>query len=395
MRINNLFAFIASIACISVSYCENNSLNTSSRHEIIHRIPKIPRIPRIPVIPGVSGNSRDNTTSTTHGTNTNNTFVNAESSGCAPCIIPASLTRFGKPDFCEGRSPIAIRNAVGVGSTMEIGNALTSIFGMTLFGLIGLFLPQGDQDPLSRMLYAVLVWNGIGSMVYHGSGLSMFGSLDGIPMLILVCVGMNALYDEIVHEYASLTTKYKLKSFVSLITMLYLLVALMAEQYGKGSIAFRVIFVIPMAFFGFTMIFIYNAIDRLAPDISSAQHVAVKNLLIRGWVSGLGGGLFWILDLTICTQTNYFILFGHWIWHIGIAYFATCLVCVLNFLRGNNQDRTPVIEFHFLGIIPISYYLVDDVEQARALSYKRYYGTDTINNGNRSNSSRYNNPSNA
>lgn len=272
---------------------------------------------------------------------------------CATCLIPP-ITHFGKETYCESRSPLAIRDTLGPGSIVEIGNTITSIIGMSIFGALGLWYTNYDQDPLARILYSILFWNGFGSAVYHGSGLSMLGSLDGIPMLILICIGMNALFDEIVHEYAT-KNKNRWKGFISMFSMLYLLVSLMAEQYGKGSAAFRVLFALPMGVFALTMIFLYVRIDELSPGITISARRMVRELFVRGWISGIGAFSFWLLDLFLCIQSKYFLLIGHWLWHIGIAYFGSCLVCAINFLRGNNQDRTPVIRYIW-NFIPISYY---------------------------------------
>jgi hypothetical protein len=240
---------------------------------------------------------------------------------------------------------------------MEVGNALTSLLGMTIFGAIGLFYSQNNQDILSRMLYSMLLINGIGSFVYHGTALSWLGSLDGIPMLVLVCIGMNSLYDEIVTEKSRPQTSNRWKSAVSLFSMTYLMIALMAEQYGKGTLAFRIIFAIPMFAFAFTMIYLYVKIrDLVDPIISNAELIVIRKLLIRGWVSGISAFIFWILDLSFCVQSKYVLLFGHWIWHMAIAYFGTCLICTLTFLRGNNYGLKPTITFILGGTIPISYY---------------------------------------
>jgi len=290
-----------------------------------------------------------------------------------------SIHEFNGPTYCESRSPLALHDLFGHGSITEIGNALSSLLGMTFFGVLGLWIRNYDQDTISRLLYACLIVNGIGSFLYHGSANTIMASLDGIPMLVLVCFGMVALFDEIAHEKSSNKNRNASKGIVATIAMLYLHFAIMAEQYGKGTSVFRVSFGIPMAVYAVTMIYLYVKVDDLIHRPTSQLYKKTfRQVLIRGWVSGVGAFSFWLLDLLLCIQSKYILLFGHWVWHIGIAYFGSCLIASLTYLRGNNYNRHAVIKFIWGGTLPVAYY--DD----NATIITRDYEESSITNSNSS-----------
>jgi Ceramidase len=268
-----------------------------------------------------------------------------------------SIHDFNGKTYCESKSPLAIHDLFGHGSITEVGNALSSLFGMTFFGILGLWIRNYDQDTMSRLLYACLIVNGIGSFLYHGSANSIISSLDGIPMLVLICFGMVSLFDEIAHEKSASKNRNAVKGIVATIAMIYLHFALMAEQYLKGTSVFRVSFGIPMGIYALTMIYLYVKVDDLIQQpVNQSYRSNFRQVLIRGWVSGVGAFTFWLLDLMLCIQSKYVLLFGHWVWHIGIAYFGSCLVAALTFLRGNNHNRHAVIKFIWRGTIPVAYY---------------------------------------
>lgn len=287
-----------------------------------------------------------------------------------------SIHDFNGPTYCESRSPLAIHDVFGHGSITEVGNALTSLFGMSFFGILGLWIRNYDQDTMSRLLYACLIVNGIGSFLYHGSSNSIISSLDGIPMLVLICFGMVSLFDEIAHEKSTNKNRNAVKGVVATIAMLYLHFALMAEQYSKGTPVFRVSFGIPMGIYALTMIYLYVKVDDLIQQpVNQFYKANFRQVLIRGWVSGVGAFTFWLLDLLLCIQSKYILLFGHWVWHIGIAYFGSCLVAALTFLRGNNYNRHAVIKFIWKGILPVAYY--DDAATTITRDYESTSSTSS------------------
>jgi hypothetical protein len=270
----------------------------------------------------------------------------------------SAFYEYNNPAYCEGKSPLAIKDLIASGSRLEIGNCLSSLF-MMAFAIWGLYGTGKKQDILSRLLWASLFYTGIGSAIYHGTANSAFASLDGLPMIMILCFGLVALFDEIAHENSKGAAQNYIKSTLAIIFMGFFLVSIMGEQYAKGTVFFRVCFGVPLAVIALTLIFLYVKIetsyDVYAFGNSSTKKI-LRELIVRGWVSGILGFLFWLLDLLLCTQSHYVLLFGHWLWHILIGYFALCLITLLNFLRANNQGLLPVLDFHFYRMIPISYY---------------------------------------
>ena len=276
-----------------------------------------------------------------------------------------ALYEYNGPAYCEGKSPLAIKNLIADGSRLEIGNCLTSLF-MVAFSLYGLFASNNEQETLVRLLWASLFYTGLGSAIYHGTANSLFASLDGLPMLMIIAFGLVALFDEIVYEKTNRKYKHYVKNFLALLFMGVFLASIMGEQYGKGTSFFRVSFAIPLVVFVITMIYVYVRID----DFYDAKKIGVlgyngdveiraglRSLIVRAWVSVVIAFGCWLLDLLLCKQSGYALLFGHWVWHILIGYFAVCLITLLNYLQGNNAGKDVVLIWEWKGIIPRSYYL--------------------------------------
>jgi hypothetical protein len=115
-----------------------------------------------------------------------------------------------------------------------------------------------------------------------------------------------------------------------------------------------------------TMIYIYVKIEDfydskklsvLNYNYSSEIKTTLRGLIIRSWASVIIAFVCWLLDLLLCEQSKYTLLFGHWVWHILIGYFAVCLITLINYLQGNNAGKMPVLMWRWGGIMPTSYYL--------------------------------------
>jgi len=254
--------------------------------------------------------------------------------------------------FCE--HTIAQRNVFGDGTYTEWGNAISSL-AMTLYGLIGMFHSHRGTDPISRLILAFLVYGGIGSALYHATGMEGFGTLDGLPMLALISFGMYSMFTEIVHNNTTEHSKSRWKNFVALISMGYFITAVVLEQYDHSGTVFRVCFGIPMGIFCFTMIYLYVRMeDLISTSVAKDQIRTAQNMLILGWSTGLGGLVFWLIDLLVCPHWNG-VLFGHWVWHILIGYFGAILIAVMTFLRGDNYSVQPTLYFAW-KIFPVCVY---------------------------------------
>jgi hypothetical protein len=227
---------------------------------------------------------------------------------------------------------------------------------MIAFALYGLYGTENEQSTLACLMWASLFLTGLGSAIYHGTANELFASLDGLPMLMIITFGLVALFNEINYEKTSIRARNYVKSTLSVLFMAYFLSSIMGEQYGKGTAFFRVSFAIPMVIFIFTMVYLYVKIEDFYTYDNRRTKSALRQLIIRGWASGFTAFAFWLLDLLLCTQLNYVILFGHWVWHILIGYFAMCLITLVNYLEANNDNKKPVLKFQFFGIFPQSYY---------------------------------------
>lgn len=280
-----------------------------------------------------------------------------------PSYRKCDFTRYRHLDFCEGNSPFLQRDLLSEGSYTEWGNAFSSL-ALSFLGLLCLFYRPYHQTVLIRLNYWFLIWNGFGSFAYHFSGMNGLGSFDGIPMLIIVSIGMWIIIDELVQEIKnkSQSEKEYIKSILASIPSGYLIAALLAEQYDTEGIGFRVLFALPFTFFLGTQGFFYFHVEEYAKTSSLEEIKSAKKCILLSVSIGLSGLLMWILDLELCQESGYFLVWGHWWWHIALAYYGVGSFAMLNFYKGNNYKKQMKINF-ILNFIP---YTVETNEKNRS-----------------------------
>lgn len=87
-------------------------------------------------------------------------------------------------DFCE-------TNYLLSSHVVEPHNAWSSLWGISLFGVIGMFVGNPTGETRFKIAYGVLVFIGLGSAALHGTLHWFFQSSDELPMIYLV---ISALY---------------------------------------------------------------------------------------------------------------------------------------------------------------------------------------------------------
>ena len=82
-------------------------------------------------------------------------------------------------DFCE-------TNYLHLSRVVEPHNVFSSLWGLSLFGLVGIYCGNPTGEKRFQIAYGVLVLIGIGSAALHGTLHWIFQSFDELPMIYLV-----------------------------------------------------------------------------------------------------------------------------------------------------------------------------------------------------------------
>lgn len=255
-----------------------------------------------------------------------------------------SFTDYEQTSYCEAN--LAIRNLFGEGSSTEIGNVITSLM-ISYYAAYVLWKSHRGTDPISRMILGVLFCNGIGSALFHGVGMVGLSQSDGLTMLLLVGLGMNSLFTEMVHTFAHVEKRSRWKNFVAFLTMFYLTCAIIAQQFsGSGAIVYQILFGLPLFMFLVALVYLHYEVKKFLSPKAAIEDVDQLMVLIKITIgTGVGSFVCWLIDLLACDATKYAVVFGHWIWHIGIGYFATCIIAIVTYLRGDTYGLYPNIEY--------------------------------------------------
>ncbi|VEU34403.1 unnamed protein product [Pseudo-nitzschia multistriata] len=86
-------------------------------------------------------------------------------------------------DFCEA-------NYLLSHLVVEPHNALSSLWGLSLFGLVGIYWGNPTGELRFHVAYGILVLIGVGSAALHGTLHWVFQSSDELPMIYLVIAGL-------------------------------------------------------------------------------------------------------------------------------------------------------------------------------------------------------------
>lgn len=227
----------------------------------------------------------------------------------------------------------------------EYANAFSSLF-IGVFGFLGLFLSDGSEL-LSRLIYALIATNSIGSFGYHWTLEFGWGIVDQGSMLIAVVIGNIMLYDEIMMTLCR-QKKYSLRFYTSIsglimyLFSIYLIFTLSLLGVPTLGHAFSILFAIPML----TLI-PGICISRYITHKKYAQeHPEVFKYMWIGITIAITVAIIWFVTELLCKKPhNHWMayLFAHPIWHLGMSYGIHMIVQVLIFLKNIRQGRHPYL----------------------------------------------------
>jgi len=231
-------------------------------------------------------------------------------------------------DFCES-------NYLHFYHIAEFHNVWSSLLGLSLFGLIGLFHPYNNptQEWRYTLAYATLFIIGLGSAALHGTLNWVYQSSDELPMIYLthcllyMCLEIDAPRGQSNYPYLS--------HFFIILT---LVLTVLYYTYQQVYLVFIFVFTLES-------ILILYAFYRILV-LNSHPSVYGKQWAYRGVISYvLVAFPLWLVDMLQCHHLLSIVnqskgLFStllrgatpHVIWHFGSGYGAYCfilsLVCV-------------------------------------------------------------------
>lgn len=206
------------------------------------------------------------------------------------------------PMFCES---IALRS-VAPGACVEPLSAATAPF-ITLIALYTLFYLMKSCGVASLVVLVSIAINGIASSIYHCSAWKSFGSLDGLTMIVPVCLGLFELIRLSAMLRRGRRGRYDIQLSVVILTcLLYALSALMYDEV----LAYH-----PLLGATFAAMWIPILYIR---DIAILWNAVLLTCI----------GLTWGVVEAVCNESNAVVLvwFHAVVWHIGAA---TCMTRII------------------------------------------------------------------
>ena len=210
---------------------------------------------------------------------------------------------------------------------LEFSNSFSSI-ALILCALIPSFI--SNNHSMIYMAKSSLFLTGIGSFMFHKTGMDSWKFFDEIPMVFISTFLMYSLYSKISHRYK----KYlPFKPYICYLLTFYLFFTIWFDvtKIDTTEITFRFLFVFPYGI----MITIHSLIYGLLKN--ELSHT-IKKLYLNTLIYALIGGVAWLIDSTLCLSIVVSHLQLHTIWHIFIAYTTHHLICINSVLFNDTVD---------------------------------------------------------
>ena len=246
-------------------------------------------------------------------------------------------------DFCES-------NYLHSKYVVELHNTVSSILGLSAFGVIGLMLNNHTQELRHTVAYAILILIGFGSAGLHGSLHWFLQSADELPMmylmmsLIYLCAELDSPVS--ISKYPMLP--YLMVAIATINTVIYFC-------FQKVYIVFIITFIAEaVAASGRLYILAYTSEWNNAKN-----HEKTKRICNTSVISILGAALpCWLYDMLQCDSfihyaDNY--LHGmtpHVLWHFCAGFAAYCAIVALECIRLDQLQIPSKIEF-WKGFFPL------------------------------------------
>jgi hypothetical protein len=226
--------------------------------------------------------------------------------------------------FCEGTI---------YGHPPEYLNSVTSLC-ITLFGAVGLFGSINADIP-AKILYAGMVFNGIGSFGYHWTNYMGWRYLDEYSMLLIALGGFISILVNISHKLklgrntnlqSGIHNAYKnaLYGTLFLITVAYIVISCTLDAIGNID-AFRVLFgsFLLLAVISFIII---GRDSHITYDPLTDSYTTMPEYILKynrmGLIIIVVASLMWLISELLCGVNNFgWVRYvpGHAIWHIGLG----------------------------------------------------------------------------
>jgi len=219
-----------------------------------------------------------------------------------------------------------------VGQTLpypEIYNSYSSLF-ISLVGLVGLFISLEYKRIYNiKIIYGILVVNGIGSFYYHYTQQMGWAVVDELSMMISIILGAHTLYLMIVNsknlpilygvKKTYIHNHYFYKGLLTLISSFYLIFSYTLSIFSDTRYLFPVLFAIPAFLLIPGLIYIYSKYygeQRLYNPRGEG-----RGLFLGGMSLSLISATIWIISENLCIHYHWIkYLHAHVMWHIGISY---------------------------------------------------------------------------
>jgi hypothetical protein len=245
-----------------------------------------------------------------------------------------------QPGFCESV----------ISGPPEIINSITSC-AMIFYGLMGLFVTR-NHNILLRVIAALLVATGIGSVIYHWTLYTGWSQVDGLPMLIASYLGAYQSLDSIIYKKISLDRGNKrmyeiLSGILSMVLMIMLSISLGLSTSDDTMKWFSILFAIPEIMIALAVIIIriiYNKDMKTLDEKSLIEVNKAFNIMYIGFGSAILAAIIWITTEHYCKIAgNEWIryLYAHGLWHIAISLGMYFLIQCLVFMYMFNKDNDP------------------------------------------------------
>ena len=266
-------------------------------------------------------------------------------------------------DFCEP-------NYLLSSHVVEPHNVLSSLWGLSLFGLIGIYWGNPTGELRFQIAYGVLVLIGIGSAALHGTLHWAFQSSDELPMIYLM---ISVLYCCLETDTAP-QDKMKYPWLPHILVTLGIINTLVYFRFQQIYIVFLLTFISMAAAAGFVLQIRIALRQRRAASSSSSssssrlaeirRNNAQIALRFYAWHYLVYVGIaspIWVLDQLRCTNLlpfydvlPYFLRVCtlHVVWHATAGFGAYTIVQFLVACRMNTFGLPCEIRW-IMGVIPV------------------------------------------
>jgi len=235
-------------------------------------------------------------------------------------------------DFCE-------KNYGSMYEVVELHNTWSSLAGISLFGLIGLWKGNPTGDLRYALGYFILVLIGLGSAGLHGTLHWVFQSSDELPMIYLVTL-MNFMAVEV-------DSPRNNPAYPRLPLILSIIMVVNTFVYYTFQ---HLYFVFITTYTCLSTYHFYLAYITMFKNNKGGK--VCRSLFLWSQGSYLGGFLFWLVDMLLCDYSN----LGkgmtfHVIWHFGAGFGGYLIIVTYEICRARALNIKCELAFLF-GLIP-------------------------------------------